>query len=158
MNQLQGLGYTREGYRNPVPTTDLIIEYVMNEKKGIILIERKNFPYGLALPGGFAEWGISLEENAKKEGMEETGLAFIIDNPEQPLCVLSDPHRDPRGHMISITYVGTGIGTIKAGDDAKKAHHVPYDILPKVLRDCSWAFPDHRTIVERYLKQKGFKK
>ena len=59
-----GLGYTREGYRNPVPTTDLIIEYQMLKKKGIVLIERLNFPFGLAIPGGFAEWGISLEENA----------------------------------------------------------------------------------------------
>jgi len=153
MNQQtkQCLGYTREGYRNPVPTTDLIIEYAQKGKPGIVVIERKNFPYGIALPGGFAEWGLSLEENARKEAMEETGLAFIINNPEQPLCVLSNPKRDPRGHMISITYVGEGIGTLKAGDDAKEAHLIPYDKLAKVLQQ-EWAFPDHKTIVENYLK------
>ena len=93
---------------NPYPTTDIIIEYERAGKEGIILIMRKNPPIGLALPGGFAEYGISLEENARKEGKEETNLEVILENEEQPFCVHSDPQRDPRGHMISVTYIAKG--------------------------------------------------
>ena len=52
-------------YQNPVPTVDIIIEI---ESKGIILIKRKNPPYGWAIPGGFVDYGESLEEAAVREG------------------------------------------------------------------------------------------
>src|SRR3989339_1687096 len=108
-------------HRNPFPATDIIIEYNDGLKEGIVLIARRNPPYGLALPGGFAEWGLSLEENAIKEAKEETGLEVILESPTKPLCVRSDPSRDPRSHIISITYVGKGYGELLAGDDAKDA-------------------------------------
>ena len=66
-------------FRNPIPTTDIVIEYGNRDKKGIVLITRRNPPYGIALPGGLAEWGISLEDNAMKEAREETGLEVILD-------------------------------------------------------------------------------
>lgn len=158
MNQqeMPGLGFTREGYRNPVPTTDLIIEYVTRQKEGIILIERKNFPYGIAIPGGFAEWGISLEDNARKEAREETGLDILIESPEQPLCVHSDPKRDPRGHMISVAYIAKGYGELKAGDDAKAAFHCSIPEVKHLLKRGVWAFDDHKRIVEKYLRARGY--
>ncbi|MBS3122705.1 NUDIX domain-containing protein [Candidatus Woesearchaeota archaeon] len=117
-------------YKNPIPTTDIIIEYADETKddvtkkgvgkKGIVLITRKNPPHGLAIPGGFAELGLSLEENAVKEAKEETGLDITIENPNRPF-VYSDPKRDPRGHIISNTYYAKGHGVLKAGDDAKTA-------------------------------------
>src|SRR3989344_1857038 len=96
----------------PLAATDIIIEYGSKEEYGIVLITRKNFPYGIALPGGFAEYGISYEENAVKEAKEETSLDITIENPEHPLCVYSDPERDPRGHITSLTYIGKGHGII----------------------------------------------
>ncbi len=42
----------------PRPTVDMIVEV----SQGIVLIERKNSPYGWALPGGFVDYGESLEE------------------------------------------------------------------------------------------------
>jgi len=50
---------------------DIIIEL---EDKGIILIQRKNPPYGWAIPGGFVDYGESLEKAAVREALEETSL------------------------------------------------------------------------------------
>jgi len=143
-------------YRNPFPTTDLIIEYKSSGKEGIVLITRKNPPYGLALPGGFAEWGISLEDNARKEAREETGLEVVIENSGRPY-VYSDPHRDPRGHMISNTYYAKGYGTLKAGDDAKAAEIYTISEVLKLIKEDTLAF-DHAKILEDYLHARGYLK
>ena len=58
-------------YQNPIPTVDIIIEM---ESEGIILIKRKNPPHGWAIPGGFVDYGESLEEAAIREAKEETNL------------------------------------------------------------------------------------
>lgn len=143
-------GYRREGYRNPVPTTDAIIEYHDGSKAGIVLITRKNPPHGLAIQGGFAEWGISLEDNVRKEAMEETGLEFHIANGGKPLCVRSDPQRDPRGHMISVVYVGQGYGKLQAGDDAAGAQLYSHEEIPQLIAAGKLAF-DHGDILREYL-------
>jgi len=124
-------------FRNPFPTVDVIIEY---EGK-IVLIERKNPPYGYALPGGFVEYGETLEECAIREAKEETGLD--VEDLELLSCY-SDPKRDPRFHTITTVFVAKGKGTLKAGDDAKRAFLVSIDQIPwdnlcfdhgKILKD-----------------------
>ena len=144
-------------YRTNMPSisTDIIIEYNQHGKEGIVLISRKNPPYGLALPGGHAETGISLEDNAKKEAKEETNLEVIIDDGERPLCVLSDPDRDPRTHMVTVVYVAKGHGLLKAGSDAKKVRLYTSTELCSLFRRNSFAF-DHEKIIQYYLKSKGF--
>jgi ADP-ribose pyrophosphatase YjhB (NUDIX family) len=136
-------------YRNPIPTTDIIIQYNDGKKQGIVLITRKNPPYGLALPGGFAEYGISLEDNAKKEAIEETGLDIDILYPNEP-TVYSSPDRDPRGHMISHTYIAEGKGKLRAGDDAKTAVLYSIQELEDMLDKDKFAF-DHEDIIKDYL-------
>lgn len=145
-----------KGLRNPVPTTDIIIEYSNKDKCGIVLITRRNPPYGIALPGGFAEYGLSLEENAIKEAREETGLEVIIENPGRPY-VYSTPDRDPRLHTISNTYYATGYGVLQAGDDAKTAEIYPIEEVIKLVRDDRLAF-DHSKILKDYLNIKGYLK
>ncbi|MEO0101898.1 MAG: NUDIX hydrolase, partial [candidate division WOR-3 bacterium] len=54
----------------PRLAVDIIIEY----QGKIVLIKRKNYPFGWALPGGFVEYGESVEEAARREAKEETGL------------------------------------------------------------------------------------
>lgn len=142
-------------FRNPFPTTDIIIEFNDGNKEGIILIDRVNPPYGKALPGGFAEWGISLEDNARKEAKEETNLDIILLNPEHPLCVKSNPARDPRGHMISVAYVAKGSGTLKAGDDAKLAGIYSLDEVIKLIDDRKIVF-DHADIIKDYMGFRGY--
>ena len=63
-------GHKFSRYRNPVPTVDIIISF----QGGIVLIERRNPPPGWALPGGFVDYGESLEAAAVREALEETSL------------------------------------------------------------------------------------
>ncbi len=150
-------------YKQPSIATDIIIKYDgMHEGErvqGYVLIKRKNPPIGLALPGGFAEYGLTLEENAIKEAKEETGLEIILKNPERPLCVHSDPNRDPRGHVISVTYVAEGRGTLKAGDDAKEVYLVSFRELADMTMlnktGKKYFVFDHDKIINKYLCSGG---
>lgn len=148
--------YRRDGYQNPIPTTDLIIECSSGNKEGIVLITRKKFPYGKALPGGFHELGLSAEKNAIKEGKEETNLEIVLQDPERPLCYHTDPHRDPRYHIISATFIATGRGTLRAGDDAKTADLYSLDEIVELLKTETFAFPDHKRAIEKYLTHRGY--
>ena len=99
--------------------------------KGIVLIERKNPPVGLALPGGFVEIGETVEEAVVREIKEEVNLDFKI---ERLLGVFSKPNRDPRFHVVSVVFVGHAIGEPKASSDAKEAkvyklEDIPWDKL-----------------------------
>ena len=128
-------------FRNPLPTVDIIIEY---EEK-IVLIYRKNYPQGWALPGGFIEYGETAEQAAIREAKEETNLDIDL---LYLLGCYSDPKRDPRFHTITVVYVAKGKGIPKAKDDAKdvglfKINEIPWNEL---------VF-DHAQILKDYLKR-----
>ncbi len=110
-------------YRNPLLTVDIIIEY----KEGIVLIERKNTPLGWAIPGGFVDYGETLEASALREAMEETSLQV---NLKEQFHSYSNPERDPRHHSVSTVFIGTGVGELKAADDAKDAKVFKLENLP----------------------------
>lgn len=115
--------------QTPYAATDGIIRLFDKEGifKGIVLIERKNPPYGLALPGGFVDIGESCEEALVREMKEETTLDVTI---ESLLGVYSDPKRDPRFHTLSCTYVCRATGTPVGADDARKAFVYRLDEIP----------------------------
>jgi ADP-ribose pyrophosphatase YjhB (NUDIX family) len=125
--------------RNPVPTVDIIIEV----EGGIVLIKRRNPPPGWAIPGGFVDYGETVEAAAVREAKEETGLDVRL---IRLLGVYSDPARDPRSHTISTVFVATASGTPVADDDAADAGVFTEDNLPTEI-----AF-DHRKILEDYFK------
>jgi ADP-ribose pyrophosphatase YjhB (NUDIX family) len=132
--------------KKPFPTVDIIIEVEREDgRPGIVLIDRKNPPFGWALPGGFVEYGESLEETAVREAKEETSLD--IQNLEQ-LHTYSDPGRDPRFHTITTVYTATAKGRPKARDDAKNIGVFTMEDRPRPL-----AF-DHEKILEDYLRKK----
>ena len=142
----------------PFLATDIIIEYHndRNIMEGIVLIERLNKPYGLALPGGIAEY-LTLPENARKEAKEETGLDLEFYNSldPQPFRVESDPEQDPRAFIVSVSYQAICLGQLKAGDDAKKAQVFDRDELEKLITLPNvWAMPHHRKILQHYLHEK----
>jgi 8-oxo-dGTP diphosphatase len=142
-------------FENPIPATDAIILYANGKKEGIVLIERGNEPYGLALPGGFAEKWISYEDNVIKEVKEETNLEFVLESPEHPLCVHSHPRRDPRAHITSTFYVGRGSGTLRAGDDARDARLYTIDEIISLLGKNAFAFRSHERALKDYLTREG---
>ncbi|WP_305044345.1 NUDIX hydrolase [Geoalkalibacter sp.] len=113
-------------FRNPFPTVDIIIR-VGNR---IVLIERKNPPLGWALPGGFVDYGESLEAAAVREAKEETGLDLV--NLRQ-FRAYSNPDRDPRQHNISFVFIAEGQGKLEGGDDAARARLFDLDALPAPL-------------------------
>ncbi|MHB8347449.1 MAG: NUDIX domain-containing protein [Acidiferrobacterales bacterium] len=132
----------------PLLTTDVVIELMDRDPHPIVLIERRNPPYGWALPGGFVDRGESVESAAVREALEETGLAVRL---TRLLGCYSDPARDPRGHTASIVYVAEARGEPMAQDDAAAfGLYLPPD-FPPVL-----AF-DHARILRDYLayRQRG---
>jgi ADP-ribose pyrophosphatase YjhB (NUDIX family) len=129
-------------YQNPFPTVDIVIE---TEQGGIVLIQRKNPPLGWALPGGFVDYGESLESAAIREAKEETSMDIEL------LCQLgaySDPSRDPRQHTISVVFVAKAKGTPEAADDAARIGVFTLDSLPNKL-----AF-DHSQILRDYFRKR----
>ncbi len=130
-----------ERYKNPFPTVDIIIEM---EGGGIVLIKRKNPPFGWALPGGFVDYGESLESAARREALEETSLEVMLTSQ---LGAYSDPSRDPRQHTISVVFLAKADGEPKAADDADEAGIFFRDSLPGDL-----AF-DHGKIIQEYFEK-----
>lgn len=133
-------GKVVEKYRNPFPTVDIIIE----TDGGIVLIQRKNFPHGWALPGGFVDYGESLEAAAIREAREETSLDVELISQ---LGAYSDPDRDPRQHTISVVFVARAKGKPEASDDALDLAIFDHDALPEQLTF------DHGRILQDYFEK-----
>lgn len=130
-------------YKNPVPTVDVIIAH---PGRGVVLIERRNPPLGWALPGGFVDYGESVEFAAVREAKEETSLSVQL---KELLGVYSEPDRDPRQHTMSTVFIATceNPGALHGGDDAVCARFFPMSDLPelafdhaKILKDFSERF------------------
>ncbi|MDD5492239.1 MAG: NUDIX hydrolase [bacterium] len=135
------LDYIENQLQSPFATVDTIIDI----DGSIVLIKRANPPYGWAIPGGFVDYGESLEEAAQREALEETSLKVI--NLKQ-FHTYSDPKRDPRFHTISTVFTAAASGTPKADSDAAEVKLFLENTLPEHM-----AF-DHRQILDDYFKSK----
>lgn len=129
--------------RTPLLAADAIIELTDKPGRPIVLIERKNPPYGWAIPGGFVDIGERLEVAAIREAKEEVCLDVTL---KALLGMYSDPKRDDRGHTVTAVYVAEATGEPQAADDAKNLDIFDLDNLPDEL-----AF-DHRQVLEDYRK------
>ncbi len=131
-------------HRSPGLTVDIIINLFQDDQfRGIVLIERKNYPQGWALPGGYVDYGETTEDAAIREAWEETSLDVqLIDI----LGVYSDPGRDDRQHNVSVVYIAEATGEPKAADDAKTVKlFFPPDFPDKLCFD-------HDEILEDYME------
>ncbi len=126
-------------FRNPPLTVDVIIETA----EGVVLVERKNPPHGWALPGGFVDYGETLEAAAVREAREETSLDVVL---REQFHAYSAPDRDPRQHTVTVVFLAVAEGTPRAADDAKNLAVFPPGNLPSDL-----AF-DHGRILADYFR------
>lgn len=133
----------RSDRRNPFPTVDIVI---YRPGTGIVLIERRNPPFGWALPGEFIDYGESAEQAALREVQEETSLEVRLTGL---LGVYSDPARDPRFHTLSVVFIASidDKSMPCPGDDAKEARFFALENLPQAM-----AF-DHRNIVQDFIQR-----
>jgi ADP-ribose pyrophosphatase YjhB (NUDIX family)/guanylate kinase len=105
----------------------------------IALIERWKEPLGWALPGGFVQYGETVEEAVFREVIEETG---VRPNNIEFVGIFSDPSRDPRMHVISIAYFARVSDTGHSGGDAKRLNWFALDKIPTSI-----VF-DHQRIIQ----------
>lgn len=127
----------------PPVAADVVVHLRGQSRRRVVLVERRFAPPGWALPGGFVEFGETVEQAATREALEETGLTVRLDGL---LGVYSDPDRDPRGQVVSVVFHGTGSGDPAGGDDAARAAVFCIDELPSLM-----AF-DHARIVKDYAR------
>lgn len=133
--------------RNPYLTVDVIIEIEdENGEQGVVMIERKNPPFGWALPGGFVDYGESLEAAAVREAEEETSLDVEL---TRQFHAYSDPGRDERQHNVTVVFIARPLGgALEARDDARRAEVFSQTSLPPEI-----AF-DHADILSDYFSRK----
>ncbi|MFE3450598.1 NUDIX domain-containing protein [Nonomuraea sp. NPDC059194] len=151
-------------------TVDLVIFTVRDGQLQVLLIKRGNVPYRgeAALPGGFVRDGEALDEAARRELREETGVASDSLHLEQ-LHAYGDPGRDPRGRIITIAYLALGpdLPMPLAGTDASAAHWIPVSAIldgqitlafdhEEILRDAlerARSQLEHTTIATAFCKE-----
>lgn len=127
-----------EEYPHPALTADVVLFTLRDGDLQVLLIQRQKPPFegAWAFPGGFVNVGESLEEAARRELAEETG---IQDVDLEQLHAFGDPGRDPRGHVVTVTYLavmpGDAVAQIRAGDDAAQARWWPIHDPPPLAFD-----------------------
>jgi 8-oxo-dGTP diphosphatase len=100
----------------------------------LVFIRRRNQPYKnmLALPGGFVEEDETTEQAVLREVEEETGLQAEI---LKLVGVYSNPHRDPRGPVVSVCYLLKAAGTYRASTDASEVILLTLNDIPRLAFD-----------------------
>ncbi len=131
--------------KNPLLTVDTVI----TQNDSVVLIRRKNPPFkgSWALPGGFVEYGETVESAAIRESKEETGLDIELDDM---VGVYSDPKRDPRGHIITICFLGHKIGgELVADTDASDVQCWKINEISKI----DLAFDHHKILKDAFKRR-----
>ncbi|WXG45160.1 MAG: NUDIX hydrolase [Candidatus Atabeyarchaeum deiterrae] len=116
--------------RSPALTVDIII---VRKDGSVVLVKRLNPPFKgeWAIPGGFVEYGETVEAAAMREAKEETGIDVQL---TRIVGVYSRPDRDPRGHTVSVCYLARELGgELRADTDAKEARSFNRNSLPRRL-------------------------
>ncbi|WP_367172097.1 NUDIX domain-containing protein [Desulfurella sp.] len=117
------------------------MDCIIEKQNKVLLVSRKNYPFGFSLPGGFVDYGESVEQAVIREVKEETSLDIV---EPKLFGVYSDPARDPRSHTVSVVFYAKASGNPKASDDARDLGFFDLDNLPDEI-----AF-DHLKILKDY--------
>ena len=133
-------------------TTDLVIFTIKDNSLKALLVKRNVEPFKdkWALPGGFVRMEESLEDSAKRELFEETGVKDVY---LEQLYSFGNPKRDPRGRVITISYfslINSEKVKLKASTDVSEAKWFPVSKIPSI------AF-DHKEILNYAIKRLKWK-
>ncbi len=136
--------YDASVFERPSVTADIALFTVREKALQVLLIRRKEWPFAgqWAMPGGFIRPGESLEDAARRELSEETGVREVL---LEQLRAFSEPGRDPRTWVITVAYTALVVSdalALRAGTDAAEAAWFPVQSLPQPL-----AF-DHSQILD----------
>lgn len=124
----------------------LTVDCIAETDKGVIIVGRSNPPFGWALPGGFLDYGESVEDAVRRELKEEAGIEL---EDLRQFRVYSRPDRDPRFHTVSVVFIAKAVGTPKAGDDAASLDILSWDDI-----DTKELCFDHGQVLQDYLVYK----
>ncbi len=124
-------------YPHPAVTTDIAIFTIRQDELKVLLIKRALAPHqGMwALPGGFVRLDESLEEGARRELEEETGVSDVY---LEQLYTFGEPDRDPRERVITVAYyalIPSEEFDIQAGSDAEGVGWFGMHELPALAFD-----------------------
>jgi 8-oxo-dGTP diphosphatase len=141
--------YDPRGYEHPSVTVDVVIFTLQEGKLHALLVRRKRWPFEgyWAIPGGFVGMHESLDEAARRELEEETGVRDIY---LEQLYTFGEPGRDPRTRVISVAYIAlirADRQVLRVSDESTDVRWFPVDGLPAPL-----AF-DHDTILDYALSR-----
>ncbi|WXG42537.1 MAG: NUDIX hydrolase [Promethearchaeati archaeon SRVP18_Atabeyarchaeia-1] len=131
--------------KGPALTVDILIQ---SHGGSVVLVKRRNPPFKgeWAIPGGFVEYGETVEAAAKREAKEETGLEVEL---IKIIGVYSDPNRDPRGHTVTICFLARQVGgELRADSDAESVRTFQSSSLPARL-----AFDHDRILADAGIKR-----
>jgi 8-oxo-dGTP diphosphatase len=122
-------------YDRPSVTVDVVIFSLIKRELHVLLVRRRNWPFEghWAIPGGFVQLDESLEEAARRELEEETGVADIY---LEQLYTFGDPGRDPRTRVISIAYIAlirADRHTLRVSEESIDVRWFPVKELPEPL-------------------------
>lgn len=130
------MNYTTE-YEPPTLTVDLVAFQIVNDALSVLLIKRPHEPFegAWALPGGYNPKGETTQESLQRIVQQKAGVdtAIDVDYIEQ-LYTFDTVARDPRGHAVSVTYMGAGKNITPAGGSAEAAFF-PVKKLPPLAYD-----------------------
>ena len=140
--------YDAGKYEKPSVTVDILIFTVKEHDLKVLLVKRKAWPFKgyWAVPGGFIGIDESLEEGAKRELMEETGVKDVY---LEQLFTFGEPKRDPRTRVISVAYyalLASETLRLQAATDVSDVNWFSVKSIPKL------AF-DHEKILSYALKR-----
>ncbi len=135
--------YDASRYERPSVTVDVVIFSLIERELNVLLVKRKHWPYEehWAIPGGFINMDESLEEAARRELDEETGVRDIY---LEQLFTFGTPGRDPRTRVISVAYVAiirADRQILRNSEETTEVRWFPIKTLPAKL-----AF-DHEAIL-----------
>ena len=124
-------------YARAALTVDCVVFGLDEEGLKVMLIQRAIAPFKgcWALPGGFVHVCESLDNAARRELREETGLKDVF---LEQLYSFGNPDRDPREHVVSVAYYAlTSLEghEVKADTDAENAAWFCVDDLPELAFD-----------------------